>query len=207
MPMNSNTPTNSSDAEREDAYAADLGGDTAEAAKPDAVAILEAEKAELKDKLLRTLADVENMRRRSEREAADARVYAVTNFARDMLNTADNIRRAIEAVPAGASATDPSLKAFVEGVELTERDFLKSLERHGVRRLDPKGSKFDPNMHQAMFEIPNPDVPTGTVVEVVQTGYAIGERVLRPAMVGVARGGPKASAANEAGEAPSGATT
>jgi molecular chaperone GrpE len=207
MPMNANTPSDSADHERAEVESADPKWvtDAAEAQAPDAVAVLEAEKAELKDKLLRTLADVENMRRRSEREAADARAYAVTNFARDMLNTADNIRRAIEAVPSDASAADPSLKAFVEGVELTERDFLKSLERHGVRRLEPKGAKFDPNMHQAMFEVPNPDVPTGTVVEVVQTGYAIGERVLRPALVGVARGGPKAGAGSETGEAPSGA--
>ena len=199
MTMNNNTPADPTDTDRAVSDAADPAWvtDAIEPQQPDAVAMLEAEKAELKDKLLRTLADVENMRRRSEREAADARAYAVTNFARDMLNTADNIRRAIEAVPSDAGAADPSLKAFVEGVELTERDFLKSLERHGVRRLDPKGSKFDPNMHQAMFEVPNPDVPTGTVVEVVQTGYAIGERVLRPALVGVARGGPKAAANTE----------
>jgi molecular chaperone GrpE len=201
MPMDPTMPADNANSDRESTAAEQPRGTEAAEAQPDAVSVLEAEKAELKDKLLRTLADVENMRRRSEREAADARAYAVTNFARDMLNTADNIRRAIEAVPEGASASDPSLKAFVEGVELTERDFLKSLERHGVRRLEPKGSKFDPNMHQAMFEVPNPDVPTGTVVEVVQTGYAIGERVLRPAMVGVARGGPKTAAPTETSEA------
>jgi molecular chaperone GrpE len=135
---------------------------------------------------------MENLRRRTEREVADARAYAVTNFARDMLNVADNIRRGVESVPAEARAeADGALKALIEGVELTERDLLKTLERHGVRRLDPQGQKFDPNLHQAMFEVPNPDVPNGTVVQVVQTGYVIGDRVLRPALVGVAKGGPK----------------
>jgi molecular chaperone GrpE len=159
---------------------------------PDPVAQLEAEKTDLKEKLLRTLADMENLRRRTEREVADARTYAVTNFARDMLTVADNFQRAIDSVPAEARAGgEPALKALVEGVELTEREMLKTLERYGVKRLDPQGEKFDPNLHQAMFEVPNPDVPNGTVVQVVQTGYVIGERVLRPALVGVAKGGPK----------------
>jgi molecular chaperone GrpE len=167
----------------------------------DPVAVLEAEKADLKDKLLRTLADMENLRRRTEREVGDARSYAVTNFARDMLNVADNIRRALESVPGDArESAEGAFKALVEGIELTERDLLKTLERHGVRRLEPQGQKFDPHMHQAMFEMPNPDVPSGTVVQVVQTGYAIGERVLRPALVGVAKGGPKAPAAPAPGE-------
>jgi molecular chaperone GrpE len=169
----------------------------------DAVTRLEAEKADLKEKLLRTLADMENLRRRTEREIADARAYAVTNFARDMLTVADNLQRAIDSVPADASeAGDPGLKGIIEGVELTERDMLKTLERHGVKRLDPHGERFDPYLHQAMFEVANPDVPSGTVVQVVQTGYVIGERVLRPALVGVSKGGPKAaqeSAASEAG--------
>ncbi len=163
------------------------------AAQADPVAVLEAEKADLKDKLLRLMADMENLRRRTEREVADARAYAVTNFARDMLTVADNFQRAIDSVPAEARAGgDPALKALVEGVELTEREMLKTLERYGVKRLDPQGERFDPNLHQAMFEVPNPDVPSGTVVQVVQTGYVIGERVLRPALVGVAKGGPKA---------------
>jgi molecular chaperone GrpE len=163
--------------------------------QPDPLAALEAEKADLKDKLLRALADIENMRRRSEREVADARSYGIANFARDMLTVADNFQRAIDSLPAEArEAAEPAWKALIEGIELTERDMLKALERHGVKRLDPQGQKFDPNMHQAMFEVPNPDVPAGTVVQVVQTGYSIGERVLRPALVGVAKGGPKASA-------------
>jgi molecular chaperone GrpE len=168
------------------------------AAQPD-VAALEAEKLDLKDKLLRTLADMENLRRRTEREIADARTYAVTNFARDVLNVADNVRRALDSVPADARASaDGPLKALVDGIELTERDLLKNLERHGVRPVEPQGQRFDPNLHQAMFEVPNPDVASGTVVQVVQTGYVIGDRVLRPALVGVAKGGPKAEAGKPA---------
>ena len=166
--------------------------------EPDRFAQLEAEKADLKEKLLRMLADMENLRRRTEREVADARTYAVSNFARDMLTVADNFQRAIDSVPAEARAAgDPALKALIEGVELTERDMLKTLERYGVKRLEPEGQKFDPNLHQAMFEIPNPDVPNGTVVQVVQTGYVIGDRVLRPALVGVAKGGPKGAAQDQ----------
>ena len=175
----------------------DVGFETPGAleAGEDRVAALEAERTDLKDKLLRTLADMENMRRRTERELADIRTYGVSNFARDMLTVADNIRRALESVPSDArEQADGALKGLVDGIELTERDLLKTLERHGVKRLDPEGQKFDPNMHQAMFEVPNPDVPAGTVVQVVQTGYSIGERVLRPALVGVAKGGPKATA-------------
>lgn len=156
------------------------------------VGALEAERAELKDKLLRTLADMENLRRRTEREVADARTYAATNFARDMLNVADNVRRALESVPAGEASAAGPLKALMEGIELTERELAKTLERHGVRAIEAKDQRFDPQRHQAMFEIPNPDVPAGTVVQVVQSGYSIGERVLRPALVGVAKGGPKA---------------
>lgn len=168
---------------------------TAAQAEPDPIAVLEAEKAELKDKLLRLMADMENLRRRTEREIADARAYGVTNFARDMLTVTDNIRRAIESVPEEArSAAEGAFKGLIEGIELTERDLLNTLERHGVKKLDPQGQKFDPNLHQAMFEVPNPDVPNGTVVQVVQTGFTIGERVLRPALVGVSRGGPKAAA-------------
>ena len=160
--------------------------------QPDPVAALEAERADLKDKLLRTLADMENMRRRTEREVTDARTYGIANFARDMLTVADNFQRAIDNVPAEArEGAEPAFKALIEGIELTERDMLKALERHGVKRLEPQGQKFDPNVHQAMFEVPDQSVPSGTVVQVVQTGYVIGDRVLRPALVGVAKGGPK----------------
>lgn len=153
------------------------------------------ENEELKDKLLRAAAEMENLRRRTARDVHDARAYAIANFARDMLSVSDNLRRAIEAVPDDARAGQAGLAALAEGVEMTERTMLSALERHGVKKLEPEGERFDPNFHQAMFEIPNPDVPAGTVLQVVQPGYSIGERVLRPAMVGVAAGGPKPAAA------------
>jgi molecular chaperone GrpE len=175
------------------------GTHAAQAPEADPVAALEAEKAELKDKLLRALAEMENLRRRVEKDLADARAYGVTRFARDMLDVADNLRRAIETLPADQKASaDGVLKALIEGVELTERDFLKKLEGHGVRKITPEGEKFDPNFHQAIFEAPDETRPSGTVMTVVQAGYVIGERVLRPAMVGVSRGGPKAAPAGEA---------
>jgi molecular chaperone GrpE len=168
--------------------------DTAEAQAPDALAAVETERDDLKDKLLRTLAEMENLRRRTEREIADAKAYAVTSFARDLLGSADNLRRALESVPeAGHDGADGALKAVVEGVELTERELLKTLERHGVRKIDPQGEKFDPNLHQAMFEAPDAAIAKGLVSKVVQTGYKIGERVLRPALVGVSAGAPKAA--------------
>jgi molecular chaperone GrpE len=157
---------------------------------------IEAERDDLKDKLLRTLADMENLRRRTEREIADAKAYAVTSFARDMLGAADNLRRAQESLPDSARSTEePALKALIEGVDLTERDLLKTLERHGVRKIEPLGEKFDPNMHQAMFEAPDAEVAKGLVSKVVQSGYKIGERVLRPALVGISAGAPKPQAA------------
>ncbi len=151
---------------------------------------LNAENAELKDRTLRTLAEMENLRRRTEREVADAKLYGVTKFAGDMVGFADNLRRAVESVPADARDID-AVKALVEGLELTERDFLARLNRYGVRKLEPQGQKFDPNMHEALFEIPDPGVPANTVLQVVEAGFAIGERCLRPAKVGVSRGGPK----------------
>jgi molecular chaperone GrpE len=148
--------------------------------------------ADFKDKLLRTLAEMENLRKRTAREVTDARVYGVTSFARDMLAVADNMRRALDAVsPALRASAETGVKALIEGVELTERELLKALEKSGVHQFTPRGEKFDPNVHQAMFEVPNPSVPAGSIVEVVQPGYMIGERVLRPAMVGVSKGGPK----------------
>jgi molecular chaperone GrpE len=139
---------------------------------------------------------MENLRRRGEKDIADARTYAMTNFARDMVNVADNLRRAIESVPADArQAVEGVLKSVLEGIELTERDLVNTLERHGIKKLDPVGQKFDPNFHQAMMEMQDTTVPSGTVTQVIQTGFAIGERVLRPALVGVAKGGPKIDAA------------
>jgi molecular chaperone GrpE len=153
------------------------------------------EVAEAKDRMLRTLAEMENLRKRTMREVSDARTYAISGFARDVLDIADNLQRALDALPAEArAAADPGLKALIEGVELTERSLHNSLEKHGVRKFDPAGEKFDPNVHQAMYEIPDPSVPVGTVAQVIQAGYMIGERVLRPALVGVAKGGAKAAA-------------
>jgi molecular chaperone GrpE len=164
-------------------------------AGPDPIEALRAENADLRDKYLRLAAEMDNLRRRTERDVKDAKSYSVASFARDMLAVSDNLNRALEAIPAEAlEAGEAGLKALAEGVEMTERSMLASLERHGVRKLDPIGEKFDPHFHQAIFEVPNPDVPNGTVVQVVQAGYVIGDRVLRPAMVGVAKGGPKAPA-------------
>ena len=155
---------------------------------------LNAENAELKDRVLRTLAEMENLRRRTEREVADARAYAVTAFARDMLTVADNLSRALESVPAEArGSADSSLKGLIEGVELTARDLQTALARHGVTKLEPLGEKFDPNFHQAMYEVPDETQPAGAVSQVMQSGWKIGERVLRPALVGVSKGGPKAA--------------
>ena len=123
---------------------------------------------------------------------------ASPGFARDVLDIADNLQRALDAVPAEAkAAADPGLKALIEGVELTERSLLNTLEKNGVKKFDPSGEKFDPNFQQAMYEVPDPSVPAGTVVQVVQAGYMIGERVLRPALVGVSKGGAKATPAND----------
>jgi len=157
------------------------------------VEALTKEAADAHDKMLRTLAEMENLRKRTSREVADARTYGITGFARDVLDIADNLQRALDAVPAEAKANaDPGLKALIEGVELTERSLLNALEKNGVKKFDPAGGKFDPNFQQAMFEVPDPSVPAGTVVQVMQSGYMIGERVLRPALVGVSKGGAKA---------------
>jgi molecular chaperone GrpE len=158
---------------------------------------LVAENSDMRDRLLRTMADMENLRRRTEREKADISRYAVSNFARDVLTVGDNLRRTIEHVPAEAAAQDPALKSFLDGVELTERELLNVLERHGVTRIDPVGQRFDPNCHQAMYEVQNPDVPEGTVVDVMQAGYVIGDRCLRPALVAVAKGGAKQTAPSQ----------
>ncbi|WP_306117261.1 MULTISPECIES: nucleotide exchange factor GrpE [unclassified Roseitalea] len=156
------------------------------------IAAIQAENADMKDRLLRLAADMENLRRRTQREVADAKAFSIANFARDMLGVSDNLRRAIEAVTdEQREGADETLKQLLEGVELTEKSMLATMQRHGVKQLEPEGEKFDPNFHQAMFEVPNPDVPSGTVVQVVQAGYSIGDRVLRPAMVGIAKGGPK----------------
>jgi molecular chaperone GrpE len=158
------------------------------------VEALAKEVAEARDKMLRTLAEMENLRKRTAKEVADARAYGITGFARDVLDIADSLQRALDAVPAETrESADPMLKALIEGVELTERSMLNALEKNGVKKFDPTGEKFDPNFQQAMYEVPDASVASGTVVQVIQAGYTIGERVLRPALVGIAKGGPKAS--------------
>jgi molecular chaperone GrpE len=163
------------------------------AAAADPAAAFAQEAAQLKDKLLRTLAEMENLRRRTEREVNDARQYGIAGFARDVLGVADNMRRALDAIGPELRA-DPNGQALIDGVELTEREFSKALEKNGVARFEPQGEKFDPNLQQAMYEVPDPSVPAGTVVQVIQAGYKIGDRVLRPALVAVAKGAPKEGA-------------
>lgn len=188
------TPTNEAEMDNAAADAEGAGGLSEADRVAAAIAALNAENAGLKDKLLRNMAEMENLRRRTEKEVSDAKVYGVASFARDMLTFADNLRRALENVPAEARASaDHALKSFVEGIELTERDFLSRLSRHGVRKLEPLGQKFDPNFHEALFEAHDENATPGTVAHVVEDGFAIGERVLRPAKVGVAKGGPKAN--------------
>jgi molecular chaperone GrpE len=154
----------------------------------DPIAEAKREAVEFKDKLLRTLAEMENLRKRTEREVLDARLYGIAGFARDVLAVADNMHRALDAIGLELrESTDAKVKALIEGVELTERELLKILEKNGVKKFSPQGEKFDPNVHQAMYEVPTPDLPPGQVAEVIQAGYMIGDRVLRPAMVAVSK--------------------
>ena len=162
--------------------------ETGEPHPADVIQALNAENVELKDKLLRALAETENVRRRAERDRTDASQYAVTRFARDMLEIADNFARALSHLPqAVRDAADPQIKAVIEGVEATERQLLAKLASHGVKAIDTADAKFDPNLHQAIAEVPGEGKPPGSIVTVVQAGYTIGERLLRPAMVTVAR--------------------
>ena len=187
-----------------DSTAAADGNDAAttadnEPALPDATALAK-EVADYKDKLLRSLADMENLRRRTDREVADARTYGVSSLARDIAGVADNMRRALAAVDKSTAAIEGPAKALVEGVELIERELLKVLEKHGVKKFDPQGVKFDPNLHQAIFEVPDANVASGSIAQVIQPGYMIGERVLRPAMVGVSKGGPKTASPEQSAD-------
>lgn len=152
------------------------------------LAAAEAEAAEFKDKALRAMAEVENIRRRAQREREDTLKYGVTNFARELLSAVDNLRRAVSSVPE-AQITEEVTKNLLAGVAATERELLGAFEKHGIRRIDPKGERFDHNFHQAIFEAENTAVPAGTIVEVLQPGYVLHDRLLRPAMVGVAKGG------------------
>ncbi|MBI1238003.1 MAG: nucleotide exchange factor GrpE [Alphaproteobacteria bacterium] len=154
------------------------------------IAKLEAEVADLKDRLLRALAEADNTRKRAERDRADTQAYGIAKFARDLLTVADNFRRGIESVPAELRDNGPEpLKNLMVGLEATERELLAVLERHGVQVVAAEGAKFDPNLHQAIAEVPSADVAAGHVVTVAQTGFTIGERLLRPAMVVVSKGG------------------
>lgn len=165
----------------------------------DVIAQLEAENLELRDKVLRTAAEMENLRKRTGREIADTRSYAIAGFARDMLTATDNLSRALMVLPTEVRENaDSSLKSLIEGIEMTEREMQRLLQKNGVSPIVAEGEKFDPHRHQAMFEVPDTSVPDGTVVQVVQTGYAIGERILRPAMVGVSKGGGKSAPSPEA---------
>jgi molecular chaperone GrpE len=160
------------------------------AATPDPIEALKAENQDMRDKLLRTIAEMENLRKRTEREISDTRSYAIAGFARDMLTATDSLSRALMVLPAEArDSSDATTKSLIEGIEMTEREMQRLLAKHGVKPIEAEGQKFDPHKHQAMFEVPDPSRPEGTVVQVVQAGFAIGDRVLRPAMVGVAKGG------------------
>ena len=149
---------------------------------------LKEEAGALKDRLLRTAADMDNLRKRAEREKAEATLYAATTFARDLLSVADNMSRALAAMPAEArEKADEATRNLFAGIEMTERELLKVFERYNIRKVETVGAKFDPNFHQALFEMPTKDHPPGTVVQEMQSGFAIGDRCLRPAMVGVAK--------------------
>jgi molecular chaperone GrpE len=180
--------------------AADAGKAEAPVAgeRPDPLAEAQREAAEFKDKALRTLAEMENLRKRTEREVADARLYGNASFARDVLAVADNMQRALDAIEPELR-NDAKVNSLIEGVELTERELLKVLGKHGVKKFSPDGEKFDPNVHQAMFEMEHPELPPGHVAQVIQAGYMLGDRVLRPAMVAIVKAAPKQQAASANG--------
>lgn len=165
----------------------------ADAAPEDALAAARAEAAQLKDQLLRAMAETENTRRRAQRDRDDAQKYGVANFARDVLTVADNLRRALDAIPASQLESDEALKTLHEGVAATERQLEAALTKQQIERVWPEGERFDANLHQAMFEVPNSGKPAGTVVQVVQAGYKIHDRLLRPALVGIAKAEPAAN--------------
>jgi molecular chaperone GrpE len=166
----------------------------------DRIAELEAELTGAKDQLLRALAEAENTRRRAERDRQEASKYGAVGLARDLLSVSDNLRRALEALPEDARDGDGWAKDLITGVELIEKEFLDAFAKHGVVKLEPLGEPFDHNYHQAMFELEDPEKPAGTVVQQLQPGYCLHDRLLRAAMVGVSKGGPKAEKKPENGE-------
>jgi molecular chaperone GrpE len=163
----------------------------------DPLLLMTAERDELKDQLLRAMADTENMRRRSEREAANVRKYGHTPFARDLVGAIDNLARAVESAPDNLETLDNTAKSLITGIQLSWTELQSVIERHGIKRVEPLGEKFDYNLHQAMFEVPTHDQPSGIVLEVVQHGYVLHDRLLRPAMVGVSKAGEPAGAGND----------
>ena len=165
-------------------------------AQSDPLTAMTAERDALKDQLLRALADTENMRRRSEREAETARKYGHTQFARDLVGAIDNLARALASAPEDKSSLDESVQSLLTGIELSWTEIQSAIEKHGVRQINPLGEKFDYNFHQAMFEVPTNDQPPGMVLEVVQHGYALHDRLLRPAMVGVSKAADNADTAS-----------
>jgi molecular chaperone GrpE len=171
-----------------DAGAAEFPDEGGPVSPEERLAAVEAELAETKDRLLRALAETENVRRRFQREQEDVRKYAIGGFAKDLLSSVDNLRRALDAVP-DAEVDDQRTRSLLDGVAATERELLAALERNGLKRIDPKGERFDHNLHQAIFEAPREGVAPGTVIEVLQPGYLLHDRLLRPAMVGVAKAG------------------
>ena len=160
----------------------------------DPLTAMTAERDQLKDQLLRALADTENMRRRSEREAANVRKYGHTPFARDLVGAIDNLARVVESAPENLDQADETVKSLITGIQLSWTELQSVIEKHGIKRVEPLGEKFDYNLHQAMFEVPTNDQPSGMVLEVVQHGYVLHDRLLRPAMVGVSKAGDAAGA-------------
>ena len=171
-------------------------GDVDPADQPDELELAYGEVADLKDKLLRAMAETENLRRRGEREKSELRKYAIADFARDMLAAADNLQRALSSVSEEARNSSPELDQLLEGVELTQRELQGHFDKHGIKEINPLGEKLDPNLHQAVVQIDHPEAPHGTVVQVMQPGYMIQDRLLRAAMVGVAKG-PSAANGDE----------
>lgn len=177
--------------------AGDAGAKAGDGESVGTVAVLEGRIADLTDRLLRAHAEMDNLRKRTERDKEDTAKYAISKFAREVLAVGDNLQRATAAVPPGAADADPALKALIDGVSMTEREFLNVLERNGVKRIDPEGQPFNPHQHQAMIEVEQPEVAAGTVVQVYAPGYILEDRVLRPAMVVVAKGGERRGAENK----------
>lgn len=168
-----------------------------------AVADLKAENGDLRDRNLRIIAEMENFRRRAERDKSEGVKYAASEFGRDMVSVADNLRRAIEAASKEAVEQNPALKALLEGIEATERELFKTFERHGITRFDPLGEKFDPHNHEAVVKVDVPNVPADVIVQVLQAGYKIADRVLRPATVILAKGGTPPAKMTDRGHAES----